>query len=209
MSAVQRGDEGASRDAPAETDATGDSGDGDACLDVGTACEVLGNRRRRYALHYLKQQDDGAAEMGDISTRVAAWEHGIEPEAVSYDERKTVHTSLYQHHAPKLAETGLVEYDSRSGRVELTEAGAEVDLYLEAVAGREVPWSSYFLGLSGAATLASLAAWQGAVPGPIPEAACGVAVAVAFLVSSLVFVYDNRRAMRLGSDGPPPEVGGQ
>jgi hypothetical protein len=167
---------------------------------------MLGNRRRRYALHCLKQQDDGVVEMGDLSTQVAAWERGIEPEEVSYDERKTVHTSLYQHHAPKLDESGLVEYDSRSGRVELTEAGADVDLYLEAVGGRDVPWSSYLLGLSTVGLLVTLATLIDAVPASVPPAAPGVAVGVAFLVSSAVFVYDNRRRMRLGCEGPPPEA---
>jgi hypothetical protein len=174
-------------------------------VDVGTACEMLGNRRRRYALHYLKQQDDGVTEMGDLSRRVAAWEQGIDPEAVSYDERKTVHTALYQHHAPKLDEVGLIDYDSRSGRIELTDAGADVDLYLEAVANREIPWSTYFLGLSVLATLATVAAWL-ATTSRAAQAACGIGAALAFLVSSATFVYDSRRSMRLGESGPPPGV---
>jgi hypothetical protein len=167
---------------------------------------MLGNRRRRYALHCLKQQDDGVAEMGELSTRIAAWERGVEPEQVSYDERKTVHTSLYQHHAPKLDESGLVEYDSRSGVVELTEAGESVDIYLEAVRGRDVPWSSYLLGVSGVGLAVTLAAFLDALPGAIPPAAPGVAVAAAFLVSAAVFVYDSRRRLRLGCEGPPPEA---
>jgi hypothetical protein len=175
-------------------------------VDIGTACEMLGNKRRRYALHCLKQQDDGVAEMGELSTQVAAWERGIDPDRVSYDERKTVHTSLYQHHAPKLDDSGLVEYDSRSGVVELTEAGENVDLYLEAVGGRDVPWSSYLLGVAGVGLLVTLTSFLGAVPGSVPPAAPGVAVGVAFFVSTAVFVYDNRRRMRLGCEGPPPEA---
>jgi hypothetical protein len=185
-----------------------DTGPEGPALDIGTACEMLGNRRRRYALHCLKQQDDGVVEMSDLSTQVAAWERGVDPEQVSYDERKSVHTSLYQHHAPKLDESGLVEYDSRSGVVELTEAGTEVDLYLEAVSGRDLPWPSYLLGVSGAGLLVTLAAFLGAVPASVPPAAPGVAVAVAVFVSAAVAVYDNRRRMRLGCDGPPPELDG-
>jgi hypothetical protein len=209
MGAVQRGveDEESKSASRPEVDgmACGNRAS-DGTVDVGTVCEMLGNRRRRYALHYLKQQDDGTVEMGELSTRVAAWERGVEPEQVSYDERKTVHTALYQHHAPKLDENGLVEYDSRSGVLELTEAGADVDLYLEAVRGRDVPWSSYLLGVSGTGVLVTLAAFLGALPATVPPAAPGVAVAAAFLVSVAVFVYDSRRTMRLGTEGPPPEA---
>jgi hypothetical protein len=99
-----------------------------------------------------------------------------------------------------------VEYDSRSGVVELTEAGENVDLYLEAVGGRDVPWSSYLLGVAGVGLLVTLASFLGAVPGSVPPAAPGVAVGVAFFVSTAVFVYDNRRRMQLGCEGPPPEA---
>jgi hypothetical protein len=169
--------------------------------------EVLSNRRRRYALHYLMQHPDDPVEMGDLSTQVAAWEEGIDPEAVTYDQRKSVHTSLYQYHAPKLDETGLIEYDSRGGVLELTDAGSDIDLYLEAVRGREIPWASYFVLLSVLS-----AAFVGAAALPIPPlagvstAACAGAVVAVFLVSSLVFAYDNRTAMRFGSAGPPPGV---
>jgi hypothetical protein len=173
----------------------------------GDVFEVLSNQRRRYALHYLKQHADGPVEMGDLSTRVAAWEAGIDPVEVTYDQRKSVHTSLYQYHAPKLEETGLVEYDSRAGVVELTDAGADVDLYLEAVRGRELPWASYFVLLSLFSTALVSAAWLSVPPfGELPALAGGGFVAAAFLVSSLVFAYDSRTAMRVGSAGPPPEV---
>jgi len=169
--------------------------------------EVLSNERRRYALHYLMQRPDEPVDMGDLSTQVAAWEKGVDPQAVTYDQRKSVHTSLYQYHAPKLDETGLVEYDSRGGVVELTDAGSDVDLYLEAVRGREIPWASYFVLLSGFSAL-----FVGAMALPVPPlgtlstaAGAGFVVAV-FLVSSLVFAYDSRTAMRFGSTGPPPGV---
>ena len=80
--------------------------------------EVLSNRRRRYTLHYLKQRAGDPVEMGDLSTQVAAWETGTDPEALAYDERKRVHTSLYQHHAPKLDDAGIVDYNADAARIE-------------------------------------------------------------------------------------------
>jgi hypothetical protein len=170
--------------------------------------DVLSNQRRRYTLHYLKQNGDEPVEMGDLSTQVAAWELGIEPEALAYDERKRVHTSLYQYHAPKLDDAGIVEYDSQRGTVELTRAGADLDLYLEAVAGRDIPWSTYLLLLSGFGASLMGAVWLDVAPlTALSDATWGLFVAVAFLVSSAVFVYENRYSMRLGGEGPPPEAG--
>jgi hypothetical protein len=173
----------------------------------GDVFEVLSNQRRRYALHYLMQHADEPVEMGDLSTQVAAWETGVDPEEVTYDQRKSVHTSLYQYHAPKLDDTGLVEYDSRRGIVELTDEGSDIDLYLEAVRGKEMPWASYFAILSAFAVALVSAAWLDVPPiGGFPEYTVAGVTTGAFLVSSLVFAYDSRTAMRLGSDGPPPEV---
>lgn len=179
-------------------------------IDDSDVFEVLSNQRRRYALHYLMQRPDESVEMGELSTQVAAWEHGVDPQTVTYDQRKSVHTSLYQYHAPKLDETGLVEYDSRGGVVELTDSAADLDLYLEAVRGREIPWASYFVLLSMFATAVVGATWLGAPPfaGLSGYVSAGVVVA-AFLVSSLVFAYDSRTAMRFGSAGPPPGVSEQ
>ncbi|WP_380679434.1 DUF7344 domain-containing protein [Salinigranum sp. GCM10025319] len=180
---------------------------GEEKITDGDVFEVLSNERRRYALHYLMQHPDDPVEMGDLSTQVAAWEVGVDPAEVTYDQRKSVHTSLYQYHAPKLDETGIVEYDSRGGVVELTAEGSDLDLYLEAVRGREIPWASYFLLLSVFATGLVSAAWLDApLISGLPDAACAGFIVAMFLVSSLVFAYDNRTAMRLGSTGAPPEV---
>jgi hypothetical protein len=211
---------GASADATVDEDSAGgdarDVGEQDTTTtsrptanDVtdGDVFEVLSNQRRRYALHYLMQSPDEPVEMGDLSTQVAAWEIGVDPEEVTYDQRKSVHTSLYQYHAPKLDDTGMVEYDSRRGIVELTDEGSEIDLYLEAVRGREMPWASYFAILSTFAVALTSAAWLDVPPiGGFPEYTVAGVTTGAFLVSSLVFAYDSRTTMRLGSDGAPPEV---
>lgn len=187
------------------TEGSGGDSSGEISNDV--LFDVLSNRRRRYALHYLKQQEDARAEMGDLSTQVAAWEFDTEPEALAYDERKSVHASLYQYHAPKLDEAGVVDYDSRRGVVELTDAGADLDLYLEAVSGRDVPWATYYLLLSGVAVSLMSAVHLEVYPLTlVPDVTWGLFVAVAFLVSSAVFAYENRASMRLGNDGPPPGV---
>ncbi len=124
---------------------------------------------------------------------------------MSYDQRKTVHTALYQHHAPTLDETGLVEYDATRGEITLTDAGQEVDLYLEAVRGRGITWSTYFLALSGFAASLVLAVSVGVDPIDAAGSVLSGILAVSFLFSSIVFAYSTRQT-RLGTDGAPPEV---
>ncbi|WP_416838124.1 hypothetical protein [Haloferax sp. DFSO52] len=170
--------------------------------------EALSNRRRRYALHHLKQIDSGGpVELSDVSTQVAAWELGSEPGSLSYGDRKNVHTSLYQFHAPKMDELGLIHYDQRRGTVELTEYGQELDVYLETVSGRQIPWSIYFFLLSLGATVLVTLAWLNFYPfSVVSDVAVAEFVAITFLFSSSVFAYHNRYSMRVGNEGPPPEV---
>ena len=184
------------------------NGQGEASPTADDVYEALSNRRRRYALHHLKQLDtEGPVDLSDISTQVAAWETGTDPETLGYDDRKNVHTSLYQFHAPKMDELGLVNYDRNRGTVELTEHGEDVDIYLEAVTGRQIPWATYFLLLSSLMTTVALAAWfDVAAVGVLPDSGWTLFVAITFLVSSSSFAYNNWNVMRVGTEGPPPEL---
>lgn len=167
--------------------------------------DVLSNRRRRYALHHLKRHA-GAVSLAALSQQVAAWEQGVAPEGLVYEDRKSVHTSLSQFHLPRMAEAGLVEFDPDEGVVRLTEAGADVEVYLETVAGKELPWHRYFLLLSVLSVGVVLGTTVG-VPGlaGVPPLALAGVIAAAFLCSSLAFLYDSEYRMRVGSGGFAPE----
>lgn len=168
--------------------------------------DVLSNRRRRYALHHLKHHP-GPVSLAALSGQVAAWERGVDPEGLMYEDRKSAHTSLSQFHLPKMHEAGVVEFDPEEGVVSLTEQGAEIEVYLETVAGNELPWHRYFLLLSVLSVGLVLAVAVG-VPGlaGIPGLALAGLVATAFLCSSLAFLYDSRYRMRVGNQGVPPET---
>jgi len=167
--------------------------------------DVLSNRRRRYALHHLKRRADHRASLAELSRRVAAWEQGADPEELTYEDRKSAHTSLSQFHLPKMREAGLVEFDPEDGVVRLTDTGTEVEVFLETVGGNELPWHRYFLLLSvlSAATVGAAAAGVPLLAG-IPGLALAGLVAAAFLCSSLAFLYD-ARDMRVGRKGEPPD----
>lgn len=168
---------------------------------------ILSNQRRRYAIHHLHQNGD-RADLGELAEKIAAWENDIDVNAVSSDERKRVYTSLQQFHLPKLDEQGILEFDDREGLVELNSIADDVDVYLEVVEGRDVPWSHYYLVLAMVNLAVLTAAYAGTYPlRAIPMADWGIFVAVTFLVSAIAHTYVSRTEMRLGDTETPPEVG--
>lgn len=97
--------------------------------DVNRVYDVLSNRRRRQILYLLDDAEDDAAEVPELASTIAAWEEGIDdPEAVTYDDRKSVQAAVYQHHAPKMEAAGLVDFDKRACRLELD---TDVDALLD------------------------------------------------------------------------------
>jgi hypothetical protein len=169
--------------------------------------DVLSNPRRRYSLHVLRSSE-GEVDLGEMAEQVAAWEHDTTVESVGSDERKHAYTALQQRHLPRMDEMGVVEFDSRAGTVEPTDALDEFDIYLEVVEGRDIPWSEYYLGLGAVASSVVAAAHVG-VPGIDAVTGLGWAtfVTAALLVSATVH-YAVTRGNRLDATDAPPEVDG-
>ena len=87
--------------------------------------DSLSNHRRRQMLHLLEADSDQSSTVPDLASTIAAQELDIDcPDTVGYDERKSVQSSIYQHHAPKMADAGLVEFDKRTSRLELADRAA-------------------------------------------------------------------------------------
>lgn len=167
--------------------------------------DVLSNGRRRYAVHALKREH-GATDIGDVAEQVAAWEYDVDVEQVSYDERKRVYTALQQSHLPKMDDVGVVDFDKNRGTVEPTPALDDVEVYMDVVRGHEIPWSVYYLGLSGVGGSLMAAVWLGAWPfAMLPDVAWGVAVVAMFAVSAVAHTY-YARGQRIGQTEDPPEL---
>lgn len=172
------------------------------------AFEALSNRRRRFVIRLLA---DGQAdiELRELSRRVAAWENDKPVERVTATERRRVYNALQQFHLPKLDEQGVVDFDERAGVVELTPAAEDIDIYLEVVEGRDIPWSQFYLGLAAVDLGLLVAASVGTFPLTlISGIGWGIFVATTFLVSAFVHTYVNRTEMRLGDNEKPLEVEG-
>ena len=185
-----------------EADGSPLNGDSKPTLSTDETFELLSNHRRRYTLHHL--YDVGDADIGDLSRQVAAWENNTTPAEVTSTERKRVYTSLQQFHLPKLDEKGVVEYDERAGEVEIAGLADDLDVYLEIVEGKDIPWSQYYLALAAvnAGLLAAVAvgAWPFTL---LPGLAWGVFAVTTFTLSAAVHTYHSR-SMRLGRNGTPP-----
>lgn len=166
---------------------------------------VLRNQRRRFALHYLMWYQE-RTKIGPLANAVTAWENEKPVNAITSQERKRVYNALQQTHLPTLAETGLVDYDAARGFIELTEQGRELDIYLEVVSGREIPWHEYYLALSAVSVALMSAVWFDVFPfTALPDVAWGVFVTVVFCVSAMAHVYCHRRN-RMGCSEIPPET---
>ena len=112
----------------------------DETLSAETIFETLSSRRRRYALHYLTQVGD-AVTIRELSEQLAAWENGVDCDAVTPKQRKRVYTALHQTHLPKMDRLGVVDYNNDRGTVTLTDHIEEFDIYLDVVASDALPRS--------------------------------------------------------------------
>jgi DNA-binding transcriptional ArsR family regulator len=165
--------------------------------------DVLKNRRRRYTLHYLKQQER-PVELSELAEQVAAWENDTTVEGLSANERKSVYTSLYQTHLPKLADAGIVEYNQNRGVVELSGNAAQLEGYLRPQ--DEFPWIRYYLGLATVSAVLVISDLLGVPPfEAIPDEIWGVLIVAAFAVSALAHYVRRRQLSR--RERPPNAEG--
>ncbi|WP_306060236.1 DUF7344 domain-containing protein [Natronococcus wangiae] len=174
-------------------------------LSKGEIFEVLRNQRRRYVLHFLKQ-DGRPVELGDLAQQIAAWEYETTLEGVTPEQRKRVYTTLQQTHLPKMDEARILTFDSDRGVIESTERTREISVYLEIVPGREFAWRELYLSL-GAISCALVAGLWLDVPvfTALSDLAWAGIIAVVFTATAAAHIYHERH-MRLGHGDQPPEL---
>lgn len=97
--------------------------------DLDTVFTLLADSRRRYVCyHFLKTE---YATLENLSRRIAGWEAGVAPRAVSEDDREAVAVSLVHKHLPRLADADVVDYDVRSGDVVASDRFEAIRPFLE------------------------------------------------------------------------------
>ena len=181
---------------------------GDGTLSKDLVFTMLSNGRRRHVIHYLKQRGERVT-LRELSRQGAAWEDGVETDDLDYKQRKRVYTSLHQTHLPKLNDAGIVDYDRDRGTVSLDDAARELEVYMEIVPEKELPWSVYYLGLAVLSLVLVPLVWLDVFPfAGFPDVALAALVALAFVASASLQTYYSGD-VRLGSAGPPPTAPSQ
>ena len=157
--------------------------------------DILSSPRRRYVLYFLRSEPN-PIQLTDLAEHVAAWENDTTVEELSTQQRKRVYVSLYQTHLPKLAETGLVNYDEESGDVSIASKASEIDPLLgEQQSGPA--WYIYYFGLAVLSTLLIVASVAGL---GISLGALAIGIVATFVALTLVHVvYEWRQ------QSPPAE----
>lgn len=184
---------------------TGRTSDDVESLDQTEVFELLGNDRRRNALHHL-MAIDGGTDIRSLSRQLAAWETGKAVDDVSAEERRRVYISLHQTHLPRLDDAGLLEYESSGDVLELTDRSDDLRVYMEVVPRDEIPWSVFYFGLSVLSVVILLASMAGISPfASLQGLGVGAIVVALFAIASAAHVVVSRRR-KLGSTERPPEV---
>lgn len=184
------------------TEPTDNRGGADHEISSEDVFEILSNRRRRFVIHALKHADE-PPDVSELSRYVAAWELDIDVEEVPYEYRHNVHSTLKRTHLPKLTETDIVTVDE-DGTVRPAPGLERIEVYVEVLRGREIPWNGYYLLLS-ALSVAILLAVAVEAPGfaGFTPLSVGAFTATAFGISAAAHHAIGRRT-RLGTTEKPP-----
>ena len=120
----------------------------DPQLSVDTLLDLLRNRRRRYLLYCLDQKVDSVVTVDELTAMLLDWEHRMNAgaEAGSPDSKRRIRIELHHSHLPKLADLGVVEFDSRSKTIRKRDAPSVVAFAEES--HDEVPHLRSLLGAS-------------------------------------------------------------
>jgi predicted transcriptional regulator len=102
-------------------------------MDMKEACNLLSNTDRQHILHELIESD-GVSTISDLAQRIASFSEASEENDMTLKRAKV---SLVHNHLPRLEDHGVIEYDTRSGDVILTDAG-EVGPLLNTVEELEI-----------------------------------------------------------------------
>lgn len=165
-------------------------------LSKDTTFELLKNQRRRDAIQYLKQ-NDGTAKLGDMAEYIAAKENDIDIAQLSSSQRKRVYIGLYQCHLPKMASSGVIDFEKNRGDIELKPMAEQLEPYLgddvPSQEGEESMASTRNLAVAAAVGVTVAAGLLG-VPGfaVVPDAGWAVLSTTALVVLTAMETYRQR-----------------
>ena len=93
-------------------------------MDINESSEIfnlLSNSRRLQVIRYLSLFEVGfTIGVRQLARTIGGIEGGISPQLVESKEYKSVYNGLIQCHLPKLAEQGIIQYNTQSKEVTVT-----------------------------------------------------------------------------------------
>ncbi len=171
---------GSDASAAKTSDQRSDADDASEALPLDVVFEIIRNERRRLVLEFLEDVDEQTT-LSDLAEHIAAIENDTTVEALSAQQRKRVYVGLYQCHLPKMADSGVVEFDKDRGTVRPGENADQLEPYLavssESADDRVDRWYPVLAGVAVVGYL--LAAFGGAagqVAGGVVVAGAAIAV---------------------------------
>lgn len=118
------------------------SGDQGVSPVLDATLDLLSNKRRRYVLYYLRDEE-GSVTVDELAEQVLAWETDAADHSPSLGPsddtpRERVSADLHHCQLPRLAESGAVNYDPDEEYVSLATADGELIMeYLDLAASEE------------------------------------------------------------------------
>lgn len=190
---------------PAQSATTPTESGDSATLSRDDIFETLSNQRRRYVFHYLKGENREVYLL-ELAEHAAAWENGTTIDELTPTDRKLMKTALHQHHLPRMDENGFIEYDPQRRTVRLSDAAAGLEVYLDVVPGKDVPWGPLYLGLAVFQGALLAAVWLELLAVAfLPALSWAVFCVISFGVVGLAHTYLSYSRLRLGATDRPPD----
>jgi hypothetical protein len=85
-------------------------------------CGILSNQRRQYLCAHLLQSGEDVYSLDELVERVLERERGQDSAPQLEKHQQRISIELHHRHLPKLADTGLIDYDARTHTVRCQES---------------------------------------------------------------------------------------
>lgn len=104
--------------------------------DLDTALDICGHKYRRIVLAALANQQQSMS-IDDLTNAVIKYDHHLSDSGTDEETIKRVHAGLSQVHLPKLADSGLIQYDPERKVAESTAQVGQGDSNLSTILGMD------------------------------------------------------------------------
>lgn len=163
------------------------------------AYDLLSNPRRRFVISYLGQRQQPVS-LNELAKQVASWENDKPVAELTDQQEKRAYVSIHQTHIPKLEQVDVVEYDSETGQVSISNGARQIEQYLPDSDEGSPPWTLFYAGV---ALLGGLSYLLVRLIASTTTAAVLIGFSVIGLVLAVAILQHRYRSQQPG----PPEEG--